>query len=204
MQKIKDDTRQILLQTAKEAFLEKGFKAVSMREISYKSGVGLSNIYNYFESKDEMLALVLQPFLTAFNDMMTRHNDENSITLDVFTSQDFQRRTIEDFVQLIARYRKELRLLLCASHGSCFENFRETLIEENTRIGLEYIALMGEKYPHVHSSISPFFIHITCTWWVSLLEEIAVHEKLSHEEIENFIADYVCYGTAGWRALMKA
>lgn len=48
----KEDIRHVLLKTARETFLSKGFKAVSMREISEKSGVELSNTYNYFKSKD--------------------------------------------------------------------------------------------------------------------------------------------------------
>ena len=55
----KEEIRQVLITTAREAFLEKGYKAVSMREISEKSGVGLSNIYNYFDSKDELFKVCL-------------------------------------------------------------------------------------------------------------------------------------------------
>ena len=51
MQTPKDYTRKLLLKTAREAFLQKGYKAVSMREISKLSGVGLSNIYNYYPCK---------------------------------------------------------------------------------------------------------------------------------------------------------
>ncbi len=68
------DIRQVLLETAREAFLEKGYKAVSMREISEKSGVGLSNIYNYFESKDELFKVVLTPFFALF-----RKNDNRTL-----------------------------------------------------------------------------------------------------------------------------
>ena len=36
-------------------FLEKGFKATSMREIADAAGVGKSTLYDYFKSKDEIL-----------------------------------------------------------------------------------------------------------------------------------------------------
>ena len=48
MQTTKDYIRKLLLETAQKAFFEKGFKSVSMREISKLSGIGLSNIYNYY------------------------------------------------------------------------------------------------------------------------------------------------------------
>ena len=59
----KGDIHQVLLKTACDAFVKKGYKAVSNREISGKSGVGLNNIYNYFESKKELFRVVLTPFL---------------------------------------------------------------------------------------------------------------------------------------------
>lgn len=203
MQRIKYNTRHLLLETAREAFLEKGFKSVSMREISEKSGVGLSNIYNYFRNKDELLKTVLKPLLKAFEEVMSNHSSEENTTIDIFTSKDYQRNTIHDFVTFIARFRKELKLLLFAAQGSCFENYRETLIERNTKTGLQYMNQMKERYPRIHGDISSFFIHITSSWWVGILEEIASHDELSDAEVECFISEYVCFGTAGWQALMK-
>lgn len=65
MQTTKDYIRKLLLETAQKAFFEKGFKSVSMREISKLSGIGLSNIYNYYPCKDDLLVDVLRPLLAA-------------------------------------------------------------------------------------------------------------------------------------------
>lgn len=67
MQTTKEYTHKLLLETARRAFFKKGFKAVSMREISKLSGIGLSNIYNYYPCKDDLLADVLHPLLEAMN-----------------------------------------------------------------------------------------------------------------------------------------
>ena len=48
MQIKKDNTYQLILKVAKTEFLSNGLKNASMRIISKKSGIGLSNIYNYF------------------------------------------------------------------------------------------------------------------------------------------------------------
>lgn len=42
------------MKAAEELFLKDVFVKVSMRDISMRSGVGLSNIYNYFKGKDEI------------------------------------------------------------------------------------------------------------------------------------------------------
>ena len=70
MQTTKDYIRKLLLETAQKAFFEKGFKSVSMREISKLSGIGLSNIYNYYPCKDDLLVDVLRPLLAAMYRML--------------------------------------------------------------------------------------------------------------------------------------
>lgn len=36
-----------------------------------------------------------------------------------------------------------------------------------------------------------------------MMREVALHEELSHEEIERFIREFVHYSTGGWKKLMK-
>ena len=62
-QRVKKKHKQIV-QTATELFSQKGFHATSMRDISAKSGINLSNLYQYISSKDEILYLF---FLEAHN-----------------------------------------------------------------------------------------------------------------------------------------
>ena len=95
MQTPKDYTRKLLLKTAREAFLQKGYKAVSMREISKLSGVGLSNIYNYYPCKEDLLAVVLHPLLEAMNGMLDNHNRDESLSLEIFTSEEYHRKTMQ-------------------------------------------------------------------------------------------------------------
>lgn len=49
-----------ILQAALEAFGAKGFHGASMRAIALGAGTSLSNLYNYFPSKSELLAAVLR------------------------------------------------------------------------------------------------------------------------------------------------
>ena len=200
----KEEIRQVLITTAREAFLEKGYKAVSMREISEKSGVGLSNIYNYFDSKDELFKVVLTPFLHSFEKMMIEHSEASRDTeVDMYTSEKYQAETIRSFLEVFRQYRPELKLLFYASQGSCFENYCEMLIDSNTRRSLEYMKLIKEKNHLLSIDISTFFIHLCCVWWVNVLKEIAGHDELTDIEIERFIAEYVRFAAAGWEALFK-
>ncbi|MBR8703716.1 hypothetical protein IX332_000055 [Porphyromonas levii] len=191
------------MKTAREAFLRKGYKAVSMREISKLSGIGLSNIYNYYPCKDDLLAVVLQPLIDEMNGMLDNHNRDESLSLEIFTSEEYHRNSMLEVMGIIIRYRKELKLLFLDTQDSRFKYFWEQWIEKSTSIGMEYLERMKELYPGLRTNISPFFMHFTCSWWISMMREVVLHEELSQEEIECFISEYILFSTGGWEKLMN-
>ncbi len=202
MQTQKDDIRKTILSVARKEFIEKGFKVTSMRTIAQKAEVGLSNIYNYFKNKDEIFSEVLASVLAAFEKVMKDHNDVEFINLDIFYSEEYLRTQVEMFFNLITNYKEDMNLLFFKSSGSVLENYREELIEQHTKIGIEYIAIMKSKYPQINGNISPFFIHTMSAWFVSSITELVMHD-LSDDEMETFIREYMEYGTAGWQKLMR-
>ncbi|MBR8769939.1 hypothetical protein IX326_001139 [Porphyromonas levii] len=191
------------MKTAREAFLRKGYKAVSMREISKLSGIGLSNIYNYYPCKDDLLAVVLQPLIDEMNGMLDNHNRDESLSLEIFTSEEYHRNSMLEVMGIIIRYRKELKLLFLDTQDSRFKYFWGQWIEKSTSIGMEYLERMKELYPGLRTNISPFFMHFTCSWWISMMREVVLHEELSQEEIECFISEYILFSTGGWEKLMN-
>lgn len=204
MQRTKLHTRMLLLDTAREAFFKKGFKAVSMREISQKSGVGLSNIYNYYPNKDSLLADVLMPLLEEFERLLRDHNGPDHLTVEIFTSAPLLQRWTERTVSMVLHYRKELKLLLFDSNGSKFEDFVKTWTERGANItGKEYMEVMKVRYPQLHTEISPFFINFASALWMNMLKEAVRHDHLSEEEIRCFIGEFVSFSTGGWGRLMQ-
>ncbi|MBR8765182.1 hypothetical protein IX336_000538 [Porphyromonas levii] len=191
------------MKTAREAFLRKGYKAVSMREISKLSGIGLSNIYNYYPCKDDLLAVVLQPLIDEMNGMLDNHNRDENLSLEIFTSEEYHRNSMLEVMGIIIRYRKELKLLFLDTQDSRFKYFWGQWIEKSTSIGMEYLERMKELYPGLRTNISPFFMHFTCSWWISMMREVVLHEELSQEEIECFISEYILFSTGGWEKLMN-
>ncbi|TAJ09291.1 TetR/AcrR family transcriptional regulator [Marinilabiliaceae bacterium JC017] len=203
MQALKEDIRKRILAHSKREFLANGFEGTSMRTIAEKSQVRVSNIYNYFKSKDDLLKQVLAPLLKVFNEILEEHNSPENITLNVFVSEAYQRKNISMFVKLVEQYRAELKLLLFHAHGSSFENFREEFTNRNTTTGIEYMEKMQGRYPQLNTNVSYFFMHTVSSWWLSIIGEVVSHDDLSHEEIEKFISEFIAFGTAGWERLMK-
>ena len=203
MQVVKDNTRKLLLNTARKAFLQKGYKAVSMREISKLSGIGLSNIYNYFCSKDELLTVVLRPLLNEMDRMLERHNKPGGLSLDIFTSEDYIRGSLNEIMRIVTNYHQEIKLLFLYSQSSMYQDYLEKWIDRCTEKSVEYMDEMKRLHPELNTDISRFFLRYTSSCWIDMMKETALHEELSHEETERFLNEYVRYVTGGWKKLMN-
>ena len=203
MQVVKDNTRKLLLNTARKAFLQKGYKAVSMREISKLSGIGLSNIYNYFSSKDELLTVVLRPLLNEMDRMLERHNKPGGLSLDIFTSEDYIRSSLNEIMRIVTNYHQEIKLLFLYSQSSMYQDYLDKWIDRCTETSIEYMQGMRERHPELNTDISRFFLRYTSSCWIDMMKETALHEELSHEETERFLNEYVRYVTGGWKKLMN-
>lgn len=202
MQIQKEDVKKVILQIARNEFVKKGFKDASMRTIAKKSKVGLSNIYNYFRNKNEIFCDVLSGLLCAIESTMEKHNSPDYISVDIFSSEEYLRSQIDMFVGLVENHKDDFKLLLFRAAGSSLENFRDGISRKHKQKGIEYIALMKQKYPEINGEVSEFFIHTMSSWWISIIAELVMHD-LSHEALEDFIREYMEFGTAGWKKVMR-
>lgn len=203
MQTLKDDIKQRILVTAREEFIAHGVKCTSIRTVARKAGVAVGNVYNYFGSKDELFCEVLRPLITALDRYIQSHNSEWHLSLEVFSARRFQDEYILAMKTFVINFRPELRLLLFKAEGSSLAGYKEKIIEHQTKIGTEYLQLMKERYPHLDINISPFFLHIASSTWMSIFSELVEHEEFDEQEIECALEQYAAYSMAGWRELMK-
>ena len=89
MQTVKDHIKSDILQSAATLFLEKGYLKVPMREIAHKSGVGLSNIYNYFSCKDDIFVQIVTPAVRTFENMLDEHHGRRGTDIMVMCDRDY-------------------------------------------------------------------------------------------------------------------
>lgn len=203
MQIPKEATRKVLLETAREAFFKKGFKAVSMRELSKKTGICLSNIYKYYPGKEDLLEEVLSPLLKAMNDVLEEHDRSENFALNSFASEEYHRNSLREMMTLVVRYREELRLLFFSVQNSRFKDYWERWIERSTAMGMDYMREMGRLHPQIHTDVSPFFMYFSCSGWINMMREVVLHKELSSSDIERFIDEYIKFSSGGWIKLMN-
>ena len=199
----KSSVRKQVLATATEEFFENGFAGTSMRAISALSGVSMSNIYNYFKDKNEILYAVLQPLLEAFDCLLSRYGDKEYIEANFSSIGDYQTSVVNEFMEILNNFREELRLLLFRSAGSSFENFQYTFAEKYSQANSLCITLMKRRYPHIKTDFSNIFIRSLSSFWITIMGEIITHDELTPSEIKHFLEEYLQYSTAGWETMMK-
>jgi len=204
MQIPKEDIRKAILREARKEFLERGYKEASMRSIARRAQVGVSNIYNYFTSKDELFTQVLSPVLTALDKMLEEHNNPDNLSLQIFHNSYYLNKSIQQILTLVLRFRKELKLLLFHANGSSLANYRNEFTDRQTETGLNYMKLMKARFPQLQVGMSPFFLHTISSWWLSIIGELVTHNNLKPDEIQQFVREFVSYSTAGWKQLMEA
>ena len=87
--------------------------------------------------------------------------------------------------------------------SNIYNYFRDTFADRYTEESLRYLKVMKERYPNIKTDFSDFFLHLMCSLWLTVMGEIVSHDELTDTDIEQFITEYITFGTAGWKALMK-
>ncbi len=86
-----------IVKAASKLFKERGFSAVTMRDLAQEMGIKAASLYNHIQSKDEILSLVVMKVAKEFDDAM------NSIVVMQATPSEKLKRIIETHVAISIR-----------------------------------------------------------------------------------------------------
>lgn len=193
-----------LLNEAREAaygiFRDTGFPAYGMEEYQHTD---IGNLLKTVHNKDDLFCKVLQPLINALEAIFREHNSERNLSIDIFSDPSSQFDTMNSILGLIEEYTGELKLLWFYAEGSSLAHFKDTLVERQTETGMEYLRLMHDRYPYLNTDISPFFLHLASSFWVTLIGEMIRNTGFTREEKQQAFGDYIRFGVAGWKTLMQ-
>ena len=201
MQISKEHIRKNILQTAQSLFYTKGYAKVPMREIASKSHVSLSNIYNYYDSKEKIFQEIVQPAIDDFNRILDEHHGRSGTDIMEMFSDDYLQNLIKEYLSL-NKHRDRLFLLLFRAQGTSLEKFKDDFSDRTTAEVKRYFIRMKQKYPQINIDISDFTIHLHTVWMFTMLEELVMHRK-EPQEIEKIVTEYMIFSTTGWKELIK-
>lgn len=206
MQTKKESVHRQIAAAAKELFLRNGFMKTSMHDIAKAAGVGVSNIYNYFNGKDELFRFIVTPLITEMERMLHEHH--NSRYQDQFQkyanggSDEMMLEHMQAYIKLIGDHKEEMRLILYKAQGSSLENFIDDYTDECTRQVVAFMDDYKQRNPQTGMVRSRFTYHIHTVWMFSFMSEVIKH-RLTPDEMEKAVEDYVQFEFAGWRDVMR-
>ncbi len=201
MKPLKNETYLCILEAARKEFSAKGFKNASMRTIAKTGGVSLSNIYNYFESKDQIFREILTPLITHMYRVMDENHTQKETSFEWVMTDEYQEEMTDIFLNMTEKYRTEFLMLLYQSQGSSLENFMEQFVDRTRKSVEQYFHLMQENYPGGNFRISDFFISLSASMRLTVLGEM-IRRDLSRKQIREFLREYMLFSTSGWKGLI--
>lgn len=157
MQVLKDTVRDKIIASARRLFAKCGFKETSMRMIAKEAGITAGNIYRYFDTKEQILDVVLSPLLAHIQKIICDHEkEENTVTFDIHREyHDFVARSL---VEIHHSHRQEYVILLRKAAGTPYENYYENLVAEIGRTMATFnsaaIIRMPIKNPEIYSVLA--------------------------------------------------
>ena len=149
---IDPNTKERIIATALELFANQGYHKTSINQIAKTVGVSKSLIYNYFESKDHLLAHIIDVFIEKSMDMLPEGRIENLETIEDLI--DYLRILIENVKSQPAYYRLLIMLTL---QGTVKELIMADILEKQEKLIPQLTGFFEKFYPADPKTITYLF-----------------------------------------------
>lgn len=196
-------TRENILKSAKEEFLEKGFQSASLRNIVKSAGVTTGAFYGYFSNKEALFTAIVEPHAAAVMGMFMQAQtgfaelpeEEQPGHMGVESAD-----CMDKMLDYMYDHFEEFKLILCGSDGTAYENFVHSMVEvevEATCHFIEVLRRLGKDIPQIDKQLC----HILSSGMFSAVFETVVHD-MPKERAKQYAASLREFYVAGWRQLM--
>ena len=170
-----------------------------MRMIATRCNISLGLTYHYFVGKEALFSDIIRPVVQTLDYIFMQHNSPEHCNEAIF--EDIELGQYREFLLLVTKYRRELRLLLLYAKGSPYEAYEQEFIKRNNTLGRAYLNMLKEKYPTMRTNLSDRIIQITVENWFHVLK-VLLSEELDDSEREQILREYFTFTTGGWKRLI--
>lgn len=202
MQVKKIQLKNAIMAAAREEFVAHGFGGANLRAIVQKAGCSLSNLYNYFESKDDLFRSLLQPRMDEIRKGLEIAKSINPPEGKYIYSLEDEKHHHRKVAEYIAAHREDLKLIFLKSQGSNVEGFSEYVIKQYQEMWDRYVKFLKESFPEkVQHKVSDFFIHNISSSYLNSVTEFLTHD-ISYEDMLRFSDEMTLYSYYGFIGLL--
>ena len=190
-------------QAARREFLERGFRASSLRNIVKEAGLTTGAFYGYYKSKEDLFeALVgehyrwiLRRFREAQQEFANLPRERQPEVMG-----DISGLCMFDMLHYAYRNLESFKLILCCSEGTRFSGLVDEMVEievEATHAYLGVLEELGRPAPQIDLRLE----HILITGMFHTFFELIIHE-MPLPEAENYVREMRAFYSAGWMKIM--
>ncbi len=197
-------TQQKILSVGKEAFLEKGFKDASLRQIVKQAGFTQGAFYGYYPDKAALFEAIVSPVYDALYTQFVGAQDAHFDLIErekTSQTQMLSRQYLHYFIFQIYEYFDIFKLLVCCSEGTKYENFIHNLVELDVKRTMEYFALL-RKENKLEGEISYELHHMITSAYFTAVFETVVHD-MPKEKALQYVEELSHFFESGWNGLVR-
>lgn len=173
MPRDKKATHEKLIPIVKQEFLQYGYEKASVNHIAELAGMSAAGLYRHYKDKEDMFASLVDEALCAF-EVLCRLWKDHSIE-DREKYDPFGNEWMDDFLDFVYANFDALKLLICCSAGSRYEDFEEQLIMDEA-VSSKTFAAELEKSGGNPMSVTDDQWHLAATLYVRAVMEIIRHD----------------------------
>ena len=93
------------------------------------------------------MCAVLAPLLKALDEYMQYHNSSEHLVIDFSSVEQMQKQMMNRLLELIGKFRAELKLLFFSAEGTSLEGYRDRLTKQQTQLGMGISANVEAEIP---------------------------------------------------------
>lgn len=198
-----DQTRELILETVKQAFLDKGFRGASLRPMAKKINGTTGIIYTYFRNKNEIFETLVAPVIYELEQRLSTREltMAEAAELAHMSPKEWFTKNLKFLLGLIDTYPAEMKLLFLKADGSQYENYKDMLIEKGMTRSLAMFRTLKRSREFQGREISEFFVFNLVSYIINIVVEILKQDK-TKQEIEYYEQEITSFLFSGWKALV--
>lgn len=197
-------THKKIIDVAIKEFLEKGFSEASLRNIAKKAGVTTGAFYRYYASKEELFdflvgehaSQILTLYSTAVDEL-----EQLSALQQTENMAEYSQRVTNELIDYIYEHFDNIKLLICSSGGTKYDDFIHRLVAIEEKATFKYIEEMNKSGINI-PEIDCKLVHMISSGLFDGIFEIVRHD-MSKEEAKKFMKQIFLFYTGGWSTIMN-
>lgn len=193
----------IILECAKEEFMEKGFEGASMRAIAERAGYTTGMLYGRFADKSQLF----RELVSAAADRLFGYFSGVEDAFAAFPA-DRQYREMHSYVgekvdvmmDIIYDNFDAFKLIVCKSAGGGYEYYIDQMIEIETKNTMRFIRALNEAGIPINE-VRADLSHMLSSAMFNGIFEVVAHD-LPREEAKHYVVQVEEFFNAGWDKLL--